>query len=139
MYRILYTTTYHCTPATTATRATYATYTWVARFILLRHVRKIRLPALSPFPIATQGLSPRDGKRRYDHPILGSTVVQDGDQIPSEDAVPQTGTSHAMADGALIEILRLSIQLQQVITERTSVWHPDRDSNPPPAYVDEDT
>ncbi len=40
---------------------------------------------------------------------------------------------------AVAEILRLSTQIQQLLTERASVWHPDRETDPPPAYVEEGT
>ncbi|KAK0471515.1 hypothetical protein IW261DRAFT_1597296 [Armillaria novae-zelandiae] len=108
-------------------------------FLLLRRARKTQVHTLLPFPIATRRLSPRSGKRRSDHSISGSTVVQEGDQIPSEETVLLAGPSRARADDTVAEILRLSVQLRQLIAERASVWLSDRDFNPPPAYVDEGT
>ncbi len=78
-----------------------------------------------------------------EHPqsVSGGGVVQEGDQIPPEEDIPHAGTSsspRAMDGEAVAEILRLSTQIQQLLTERASVWHPDRD-DPPPAYVEEGT
>ncbi|PBK62081.1 hypothetical protein ARMSODRAFT_981060 [Armillaria solidipes] len=74
--------------------------------------------------------------------VSGGGVVHEGDQITPEEDIPHAGTSpspRAMNDEAVAEILRLSTQIQQLLTERASVWHPDREPDPPPAYVEEGT
>ncbi|PBK85895.1 hypothetical protein ARMGADRAFT_1087175 [Armillaria gallica] len=83
---------------------------------------------------------PSDGNS-VEHPesVSGGGVVQEGDQIPPEEDIPHAGTSsspRAMDDEAVAEILRLSNQIQQLLTERASAQHPDREPDAPPAYVE---
>ncbi|KAK0432454.1 hypothetical protein EV421DRAFT_2040699 [Armillaria borealis] len=134
--------------------------------VFLRRVRKNRGHALSPFPVATPSgrqavrLSPHGsnppGKRRrrvtalqprsddnsFEQPVSGSTAEREGDQIPSGEAIQ----AHARASCAVnnetsAEILRLSAQIQQLITQRASVRHPDshRELDVPPACVEDAT
>ncbi|KAK0432455.1 hypothetical protein EV421DRAFT_1910954 [Armillaria borealis] len=120
---------------------------------LLRRLRKTQSSAkLSPNPVLmSQGPSsssqnenlPGKSRRRLTgpsdlEPFSGGAV----DQITPEEDIPHAGTSsppRAMNDEAVAEILRLSTQIQQLLTERASVWHPDRELDPPPAYVEEGT
>ncbi|KAK0226776.1 hypothetical protein EDD85DRAFT_958536 [Armillaria nabsnona] len=121
---------------------------------LLRRLRKTQSSAkLSPNPVLLRRSSSSQSARKSGRqltepsdenppePLSESEVVQEGDQIPPEEDIPHAGTSsspRAMNDEAVAEILRLSTQIQQLLTERASVWHPDTD-DPPPAYVEEGT
>ncbi|KAK0201300.1 hypothetical protein DFS33DRAFT_1447672 [Desarmillaria ectypa] len=74
--------------------------------------------------------------------VSGSAAEREGVRILPDEAVPYTNTSaepHAMNDEVAAEILRLSTQIQQLITQRASVWHPNKEPDPPPAYVEDVT
>ncbi len=70
--------------------------------------------------------------------VSGSTVEREGDHIPSGEAIPD---ARAVNNEAAAEILRLSAQIQQLISQRALVRHPDshRELDVPPAYVEDAT
>ncbi|KAK0226777.1 hypothetical protein EDD85DRAFT_163710 [Armillaria nabsnona] len=130
--------------------------------VFLRRMRKTRGHALSPFPVAMplgrQAVrlslhgSNLPGKRRrrvmtlqpplddnsLEHPVSGSTAEREGDQIPSGETIPH---ARAVNNEAAAEILRLSAQIQQLISQRAPIRHPDshRELDVPPAYVEDAT
>ncbi|SJL14922.1 uncharacterized protein ARMOST_18398 [Armillaria ostoyae] len=93
-------------------------------------------------PLTGSSMPSDENSVEHSESVSGGGVIQECDQTPPEEDIPHAGTSsspRAMNDEAAAEILRLSTQIQQLLTERASVWHPDRELDPPPAYVEEGT
>ncbi|KAK0440453.1 uncharacterized protein EV420DRAFT_1752685 [Desarmillaria tabescens] len=84
-------------------------------------------------------VSPRDHSPAPS--LSGGLAEPDSHQIPNEEPILHPSTSalrpHAMNDETAGEILRLQGQIQQLIMGSVSVWAPDSDRDPPPAYVSE--